>query len=387
MERASFRSRGFGLLASAVAVAALTAFPAAPAHAAVGCGDTVAVDHAVVALTENLLCSGAGIVVTADSVTIDLGGYTMRGDPSVVAVGIDVTGDGVTIVNGTIRDFDKNIVISRADRGRVADVTTRNGEAGVIAFHADNTIIERTSSRGHGEGAIVVTASNGVAIADVMVRGSGNGIFVIGSFGTSVLRADLRDCSAGIHAVSSNGTVITDSRISRNGAGVLSEDSTKTQVVESTIRRNDDGVRYTGVSDGGFVRDSRIVRNTVGIRIGGVGPPPVGPVFIQDNVIRRNGAAGILADLNGAGLNLQILRNRVNANGHAPSGVVDSLGDTVNDGIHVVGPADAVVGVTIGGNSTNRNYEFGIEADGATDGGGNTARRHGNPAECLGVSC
>jgi len=382
MGHVSLRSRGLALLAAAVI--ALVAFPALPAHAAIGCGDTLATNSEVVTLTGNLVCSGPGLVVTADNVTIDLGGYTMRGDLSVVAVGIDVTGDDVTIVNGTVRDFDKNIVISHGEGGRVTDIDTRGGEAGIIALHADRTTIERVSSRGHGEGALVATASNGVSITDAEVRGPGHCVLVINSFGTNILRANLRDCSAGVYTTGSNGTVIRDSRVSWSWVGVLSEDSTKTQVLGSTIRRNDDGVHYTGISDGGFVRGNRVVRNTTGVRIDGASSNPTGPVFVTDNTIHKNGAAGILVDVVAAGLDLQIHGNRVNANGHARSGISNSLGDIVNDGIHVV---DSVSSVTIGDNSANRNFDYGVEADGATDGGGNSARGNGNPAQCLGVSC
>ena len=43
--------------------------------------------------------------------------------------------------------------------------------------------------------------------------------------------------------------------------------------------------------------------------------------------------------------------------------------------------------MSIGGNSARNNTGWGINAPGATDLGGNTARHNGNEPQCVGVVC
>src|SRR5262245_38840083 len=69
-------------------------------------------------LTRDLTCRGLpGVVVGASGITIDLKGFTLRGDRSVGLYGIDdlLGYDGVTIENGTLRDFDYGLVGFAAD--------------------------------------------------------------------------------------------------------------------------------------------------------------------------------------------------------------------------------------------------------------------------------
>lgn len=378
------RTRANVFFVAGLVTAALAVLPAAPAVAAVGCGDSVTTS---VTLTADLICPGGpGLIVTGDDVVVDLGGHTVGGSVSTAAFGIEVTGDNVAIRNGTVRDFDKNVVFSGVVGGGASDLVTRNGEAGVIVLSSSGTTIDRLDARRHGEAAVAVTGSTGVTVTDVVIRSGGHGILVANSFGTDVARADIRRALFGVYASGgSNGTVVGDSRIVNSEIGIISEGSTKTQVATSRVARNRVGVLYLLAADGGIVRDSRIVRNTVGVQVGDPATDATGPVFVRHNVARNNGAAGILVDVSGAGgLSLSLEENRVRSNGFTPSGVVDSLGQVVDDGIHSVSGIGEVV---VGGNSANDNADLGIEAVGATDGGGNTATGNGNAAQCTGVAC
>ena len=74
------------------------------------CGQTIMQS---VTLTADETC-GSTVVVGADGITIDLGGFTISGDGSFVT-GIDVDGhSGVTIKNGTLRFFTFGIVANAA---------------------------------------------------------------------------------------------------------------------------------------------------------------------------------------------------------------------------------------------------------------------------------
>lgn len=73
------------------------------------CGQTITES---LTLTADQACTGDGLVVVGDGITIDLGGFTLSGDGDPGNDGVDVTGAGsgsVVIKNGTIRNFDIGI--------------------------------------------------------------------------------------------------------------------------------------------------------------------------------------------------------------------------------------------------------------------------------------
>ena len=56
-----------------------------------------------------------------------------------------------------------------------------------------------------------------------------------------------------------------------------------------------------------------------------------------------------------------------------------------DDGITLIGPPEVLDGVTLARNVATSNNDLGIDAQGATDGGGNRGDANGNPHECVGV--
>ena len=98
------------LRASLVAVVALVLVTVAPQANGGGgtpittCGQTVTTDAV---LTQDLVCTGSGVIVGASGITVDLKGFTIRGDRGLGDYGIDDSGgfDSVTIKNGVLRNF------------------------------------------------------------------------------------------------------------------------------------------------------------------------------------------------------------------------------------------------------------------------------------------
>ena len=70
-------------------------------------------------------CSGHGIVVTADNVTLDLGGYTVTGQQTPMEqVGVLLDGvTGVTVKNGTVTGFDAGVSIEGGGGNTVTGIT------------------------------------------------------------------------------------------------------------------------------------------------------------------------------------------------------------------------------------------------------------------------
>src|SRR4029079_4855142 len=90
----------------AVTIAALAVVT--PAYAANElCGQTVTQN---LTFTADQSCTGTGLIVGADGITIDLGGFTLGGDQTSGHNGIELNGhNGTTIKNGTVRHFDEGI--------------------------------------------------------------------------------------------------------------------------------------------------------------------------------------------------------------------------------------------------------------------------------------
>ena len=83
-------------------------------------------------LTQDLVCTGDGIVVGASGITIDLKGFTIRGDRDVGDYGIDDSAgfDNITIMNGMIRNFYLGVDADGAADSVSVSSLVANGQAG-----------------------------------------------------------------------------------------------------------------------------------------------------------------------------------------------------------------------------------------------------------------
>ena len=83
-------------------------------------------------------------------------------------------------------------------------------------------------------------------------------------------------------------------------------------------------------------------------------------------------------------------RNQFNRNGFASDkGELDDDDGVVAQAYFTSGEAypSGLAGVTLVNNRANRNANLGFDVNGVTDGGGNTAKFNGDPAQCDGVVC
>jgi len=162
-------------LAAATALFMGTVFAGTAAASHVSCGDVITEDTT---LDKSLECSGTGLVIAADNITLDLNGKTLSGDPQSRAdAGEDAAGivfrmvSGATVRDGTVEQFDSGILIRGGSGNAVRDVTVQDninyriitgvnadpGDPasvaddpptcdlgdGIAAFNSDNNVIER----------------------------------------------------------------------------------------------------------------------------------------------------------------------------------------------------------------------------------------------------
>jgi parallel beta-helix repeat protein len=411
------------LLKSTLFVAALGAFQvlsAGPALASpVNCGDTITRNTKLDSDLTN--CPGDGIVIGAGDITLDLNGHTIDGDhaggpvcepPFVEGNGVENPGghDGITIENGTIQEFGSGIeggygrslmrdLTVRSNRTDgiaigsfpvedskdaneiVSNRVTGNGCGGIAFFGANDTKIElNTVTNNGGFGGIIFDGCNNSQIVSNTVSGNaGQAIGGGGNDGNSIEGNTISDNGDGIvlfggsgDAASSDNNVVANNSVTRGGAGVVIESSSRNKVRENSLHDN----FFVGVvvvsGDDNRIEKNSVFRNSNGVEGGiHVASNDHGDgshrTVVSTNTLGQNRGDGILVDPGQIGTVIDGNRSDRNS----------------DDGIDVDHPA-----TTLTKNTANNNGDLGIEAvAGVKDGGGNTARGNGNPAQCVNVRC
>jgi parallel beta-helix repeat protein len=325
----AFNRISISVLAATLA-GALSPLGAAPARAtiAVQCGQTLTTD---VTLQADLgPCSGDGLIVTGDNVTLDLNGHTIRGGNLGVGVTPEQTGvrvkndSGVIVRNGTVRDFYAGVVLDGVSHSTVTGMTlTHNtgtgteenilGDGIYLTGSSYNTLSNNTvTDNGPYAGIDIWYSSlhntvsyNYIADNNLTITASPN------------VPADQLD--DGIHAeIGSSYTVVDHNRVYRNGHGGIAVNGHG--VANSVVTYNDvrdngkDGISASG--NGGHLVSHNIVDHNGydQFHLPGAAPNPGDGVdlcgtcldrqdnpftTIADNVITRNAGPGVAMVFNG----------------------------------------------------------------------------------------
>jgi parallel beta-helix repeat protein len=324
--------RFWGRLATAVlAVAILVAVAPAGALAThVSCGDIITTDTT---LDSDLIdCPGNGILIGADSITLDLNGHTIDGGSSSGNGVANVAHLEATIEGGTIQGFSVGVRLG-------------TGPLGDILPSADGNTVRNLAISGN-EVAIVLRKTGHNVIRNNELVDNSFGIFV-----------------GGDRFVFTRDTLIEKNLIRTTVGAAITTDRTQD---EAYVIRNEISVPPGAAGiDAGF-GSMHIERNSIsggdwGMALGRGG----GPVI--KNHVSNARFDGIYVDLWTGGS--EFVGNVATNNG--------------DDGIEISGTS-----VVLTRNTANDNGDFGIEAfPGVTDGGGNKASGNGNPLQCLNVFC
>jgi parallel beta-helix repeat protein len=403
----------------ALSVTAFLALGSGQAFAShVSCGDTIT--QSATLDSDLLNCPGDGIVIGTGDITLDLNGHTIDGDhaggpvcepPFVEGNGVENPGghDGITIENGTIQEFGNGIeggygrslmrdLTVRSNRTDgiaigsfpvedskdaneiVSNRVTGNGCGGIAFFGANDTRIELNTVTNDGFGGIIFDGCNNSQIVSNTVSGNaGQAIGGGGNDGNSITGNTVSDNGDGIvllggndDIASSDNNVVANNSVTTGGAGVVIESSSHNEVRENSLHDN----FFVGVvvvsGDDNRIEKNSVVRNSDGVEGGihltsndqGDGSHRT---VVSANTLGQNRGDGILVDPGQIGTVIDGNRSDRNS----------------DDGIDVDHPA-----TTLTKNSANKNGDLGIEAvAGVKDGGGNTARGNGNPAQCVNISC
>ena len=213
---------------------------AVPLSTSLSCGQVI---KQSVKLTANLDCKTDGIIVGADSITIDLNGFTLSGPgekSSKVGV-MFADNDGVTVLGpGTIQNFQAGALFSGGEDNKISRVTFTENEIAVFE-----------------------TGSKNVAIEDNLM------------FGNSI----------GVAAHSSSGSKLTTNLFKSNDlAGVTLVNSANNELSMNTIQGSVNGIFLDGQSTKNNVNSNNVLQNRGVDLNNGNGLP----TNINDNVFGDN---------------------------------------------------------------------------------------------------
>ncbi len=339
----------------------------------VSCGDTITADTTLHSDLVN--CPSNGILIGADGITLDLNGHMIDGD------GTDFTGcppnescdegvvndghDGVTVRHGSVRQFDTGVVVGHARHNRVLRISSsQNVFFGFVVVESARSLIYNSSGSGN-------------------LAPDGDGMGLFGSHHVRIVDNSFRHNPLGLHVEDSTDNLIKGNVISRNGLGILM------QADRNAVRRNrctrQDACIIVGPGDRNLITRNRVSRGMGGVLI----EKGRGNVVARNVIahVRRNGVV-----LYG-GRNSIVRRNRVRRSGDDGFVVKEKADHSLlrrnrarragDDGLDVEDRS-----AKLRRNRALRNADLGIEAvRGVIDGGGNVARRNGDPRQCTHLAC
>lgn len=176
-------------------------------------------------LTKNLVCQNSpGVAVGASGITIDLKGFTLRGDRSPGHYGIDDAGgfDGVTVKNGVVRNFQYGALGSNgADSVSVADILAAGNLARGIYVVGDFAAIKSSTASGNADIGIVVSGDS-AQIQSATVLGNGNEGIQVSGDGASVKSSTASGTGAyGIHVVGNSAQIQSSTTVGNATYGIF----------------------------------------------------------------------------------------------------------------------------------------------------------------------
>jgi putative surface-exposed virulence protein len=252
-------------------------------------------------LTQDLYCPGQdAIVVGAPGITIDLKGFTLRGDRTGGNDGIVDTGyDGVTIRNGVVRNFYLGMNLyagAGADGISVSKLIVSGNLFDGILVSGDSATIQSLTASGNGGDGVDVEG-NGTRIQSSTASGNGNAGFLVSGDSATIQSSTTTGNDFHGIAVFSDFATIQSSTASGNGDDGIHAEGNLTNVKSSTAAGN--------------------VLNGIDVRGNGT--------KIQSSTASGNGSEGIYAYGDGT----VVKGNRAEANGFH-SGVSDLLEVGIN---------------------------------------------------------
>jgi hypothetical protein len=250
-------------------------------------------------LTTNLTAAPGetGLYISANDVTVDLNGFTLRSQGGVGANGILVLGarTNLTVRNGTLRDWSAlGISAAGCDHARLEQLQLINNA--VMGLWTGPNAQIRSCTVSGSSNAFGLLVASGSQVKDCNVSGVATGIAA--GNGAIITGCLLVDCGV-VGITTSSHCVITDCTVSGNGTNGIA--ATVSAIQHCVVG----GVLGVGINAGdvGTVSDC-IVQNTKGNAI----------QVSSGSVVTRNCMSNIGSDTNAAAIHITSGGNRIEAN-------------------------------------------------------------------------
>ncbi len=197
------------------------------------CGQRVTADFV---LANDMTCTTDAFVITADNVTLDLGGHTITGPgmgpqtwplPQLDTVGVRTGGHtNVTIRNGTISQFSTGIYFVDMEKSRIEDVTSERNRFGFYLHASKQNAIRRSTVVGNIYGLHLQDANDNLIEGNNLIRQTYNspggfGIYLYRSTGNRIVENTIENnVNWGIWFSDAKGNTIFHNNVSGNSPQV-----------------------------------------------------------------------------------------------------------------------------------------------------------------------
>ncbi len=173
-----------------------------PAAFAAGCGDVITADTTLA--SDILGCSGNGLVIGSDNITLDCAGHSISGSGNFFTTGVYLSSrSGVTVKNCAVSNFNNGIVITSNSKSDSIINNTVNGNKlnGIYVVSGPSGNIISGNSLSNNYGGISIYYSNGNTVSsNTVTDNKNNGIAVYFRSAGNTLSGNtvLRNTNAGV---------------------------------------------------------------------------------------------------------------------------------------------------------------------------------------------
>ena len=204
------------------------------------CGDTLNESQTMWYDLNN--CSGNGITIGANNITLDCGGYLIDGDDTGTDYGIYLNNqNGVSIKNCNVREFYSGIYLSSSSNNILSNIDANSNSNGIhLLSSSNNNLINNIANSNDNSGILLYSSSNNLLINNIannnlaginLYENSSNNFLTNSNFNYN--------SNTGIGLFHSFSNYIADNTINYNGVyGINLGSSSNNRISNNEIKEN-----------------------------------------------------------------------------------------------------------------------------------------------------
>lgn len=231
------RIAALAALPAFVSIAAASQGQAGGGTAIASCNQTVTTNAYLIA---SFACPGTnGVVVGADEITIDLRGFTLRGNRTAGTYGIDDNGfDHVTIKNGVVRNFQYGVYAhGTADGIGISDLVASGNAGGGILVGGESASVRSSTASGNAGRGIDLAGNRHKIQSSAAVGNADTGIVVEGDSASVKSATASGNGGPGIQVLGDSASIQGATATGNGGSGIYASGSS-TEVRSSAASGN-----------------------------------------------------------------------------------------------------------------------------------------------------